>query len=112
MKSLKIAACAALASVPVMLASSTPARADDLPIDVNAECASQYPDTPGAFAAHSILVAPGTAYSWRCSRQFKIPGGGVIATLPLDMNHYCATRHLGHAVVLDHTDPTSWRCRS
>ncbi|MEV0711586.1 hypothetical protein [Nocardia aurea] len=94
------------------LISAAPATAAETAVDLGTQCATQYPDTPTMFAATPTLVAPGNAYSWRCEQRLKLPGGGVIANLPVDAGRYCADHGLGHAVVLDSDDPQSWRCRA
>jgi hypothetical protein len=58
------------------------------PLDMNAQCRSQYPAADGFLDGQSYLVAPRDAYSWRCKRVS--PTGGIIAELPVNPNSYCA----------------------
>ncbi|MHA3021796.1 hypothetical protein ACXPWS_16285 [Mycobacterium sp. BMJ-28] len=86
-----------------------PAGADSS-IDPNAQCAYQYP-ADGAFQAGSAyVVAPGDAFSWRCQRVSRAPGGGIIADLGVDLANFCA-RQGGAPVIANRADAFSWSCR-
>ncbi|MFI6225304.1 hypothetical protein ACIBEH_32495 [Nocardia salmonicida] len=98
-------------AITVMAFTGPLASADEPVVDIAVQCAAQYPGSLTAAPATALLVAPGDAYSWRCEQRSKIPGGGLISNLPVDVNAYCGTRGLGHAVPVDFQDPFSWKCR-
>jgi hypothetical protein len=87
------------------------ASAEDYGVDMAEQCAVQYPDGLAFFPAYASIVAPHNAYSWRCEQVSKLPGGGVISNLPVDVESFCTRHGLGLAVVLNADDAGSWRCR-
>ena len=92
---------------------AAPPHADaDSPIGIaaaNAQCAFQYP-ADGVFQAGSAyVIAPGDAYSWRCQRFAKTPGGGAISDLGLDLSNFCA-RQGATAAIVDVANAYGWMC--
>ncbi|WP_280247616.1 hypothetical protein [Nocardia abscessus] len=104
----------AIAAVSLALAAmaftAPHASAEETAVDITAQCAAQYPASLTAAPATALLVAPGDAYSWRCEQRSRLPGGGLISNLPVDINAYCGARGLGHAAPVDFQDPYSWKC--
>jgi len=89
------------------------AHADSL-IDLvaaNAQCAFQYPADEVFQEGSAYVVAPGDAYSWRCQRVAKTPGGGAIADLGVDLANFCARRG-ATAAINDAGNAYSWSCRN
>ena len=110
-KILTVLGTAATAALCTAFLGCPTAAAADVPLDLHAQCATQYPETSHAYAGRPVLIAPGNAYSWRCEQPSKLPGGGLLSSLFLDTDAFCANNHLGHALALDTDNPHSWVCR-
>lgn len=110
MSSRWLAPLSALICTAVAATCAIAPAAADSPIDPNAQCAYQYP-ADGAFqAATAYVVAPGDAYSWRCQRVSRAPGGGIIADLSVDLANFCS-RQGSTAAIGDRADAFGWSCR-
>lgn len=75
-------------------------------VDMNAQCAAQYPGGADFLPAEAYLVAPRDAYSWRCKRTSTSPNGGTVTDLAVDPNGYCPTGRATPSA----TNPPSWEC--
>ena len=84
----RAAAKVALAPTVVMVCAVTgltPPAATANPgqlVDMNAQCAAQYPGGADFRPAEAYLVAPRDAYSWRCKRTSTSPNGGTVTDRP------------------------------
>lgn len=90
--------------------AAAPADAD-YSINPDAQCAYQYPADDSFLAASAYVTAPGDAYSWRCQRVSRAPGGGILADLGVDLANFCA-RQGDTAAIGDRSDAFSWSCTS
>lgn len=99
---------AAAMSLCVVTADADPG---DKPVDVDAQCRSQYPGRDTFLDATAYVVAPGNAYSWRCRQFSSLSGGGVVSNLAVDPSAYCVDRGLGTPVLIDASSPAGWICR-
>lgn len=80
-----IAAASLIGAAP---AAANPGRGTT--VDMNAQCAAQYPAADGYNPGQAYQVAPRDSYSWRCQRVSKLSDGGIIVELPVDPAAYCA----------------------
>lgn len=94
---------AALAlAVGLVVAPITAASAADSSVSMDMACQLEH----GA-GWKAILIYNTTAYGWKC---YAPPYGAVKKAVNVQV--YCNAFGLGSAVVLNTSDPWSWRCRS
>lgn len=102
MRKLIAGALAPLAIAGTLLFSAGAAQATDYGVDMNTACRI----TNGQGYQAELTYPSQGAYGWRC----WVPPWGV--RKGVSVQAYCDYYGLGTAVVLNASDPYSWRCRT
>ena len=70
-------------------------------VDMQRACNEQYP----AFGLRAVVTDQHNAFSWRCTSPWGYSGG-------IDVNRECASQYGSgaYSVLLNTSDPYSWRC--